>query len=142
MKIRCWFCHQMNIVSKLTDFPIAYSDQLMSLRLLLTKDRSVTFVSVYAPTRTSDAAAKNLFYDQLHDLLVKIRADDKLIVMGDFNAIVSRDYKSWPGIIGRHSVGNVNENGRLLVELCSTHQLSITNTRFQLPDKLKTIWKH
>ena len=66
-------------MSKLTDFPIAYSDQLMSLRLPLTKDRSVTFVSVYAATLTSDDGAKNLFYDQLHDLLVKIPADDKLI---------------------------------------------------------------
>ena len=61
---------------------------------------------MYASTLTSDDAAGNLFYDQLHDLLVKIPADDKLIVMGDFNARVGRDYKSWPGIIGRHRVGN------------------------------------
>ena len=81
----------------------------MSLGLPLTKDRSVTFVSVYAPTLTSDDAAKNLFYDQLHDLLVKIPADDKLIVMGDFHARVGRDYKSWPGIVGRHGVSNENE---------------------------------
>ena len=82
-----------NIVTKLTDFCIAYSDRLMSLRLPLTKDRSVTFVSVYAPTLNSDDAA-NLFYNHLHDLLVKIPADDKLIVMGDFNARVGRDYIS------------------------------------------------
>ena len=71
---------------------------------------------------------QRIFYDQLHDLLVKIPADDKLIVMGNSNAKVG--HKSWPEIIGRHGVGNENENGRLLLELCSTHQLSITNTRF------------
>ena len=46
-------------MSNLTDFPIAYTNRLMSLSLPLTKDRSVTFVSVYAPTLTSDDAAKN-----------------------------------------------------------------------------------
>ena len=48
---------------------------------------------MYAPTLTSDDAAKN-FYDQLYDLLVKIPADDKLIVMCDFNARVGRDFKT------------------------------------------------
>ena len=38
-----------NIVSRLSHFCIAYSARLMSLRLPLIKDRSVPFVSVYAP---------------------------------------------------------------------------------------------
>ena len=47
---------------------------------------------------------------------MKIPADDKLIVTGDFSARVGRDYRSWPAIIGRHGVGNKNENGRLLLD--------------------------
>ena len=58
--------------------------------------------------------------------------------MGDFNARIGRHCVSLPGNIGRRRVVNENENGRLLLDLCSTHQLNITNTRFQLPDKLKT----
>ena len=130
------------MASKLTDLPIAYSDRMMTMRLPLVKDRFLTIVSVYAPTLTSDDVVKNSFYDQLHDLLVKIPSDDKLILLGDFNARFGCGYKSWPGITGQHGVGNENGNGRLLLELCSTHQLTITNTRFQLPDKLKTTWMH
>ena len=137
------FAIRRNIASKLTDLPIAYSDRMMTLRLPLVKDRFLTIVSVYAPTLTSDDVGTNSFYDQLHDLLVKIPSDDKLILLGDFNARVGCDYKSWPGIVGQHGVGNENGNGcHLLLELCSTHQLTITNTRFQLPDKLKMTWMH
>ena len=136
------FAIRKHIVSKLSDLPIALNDRMMTLRLPLVKDKFVTFVSVYAPTLTSDDAIKNNFYDQLHNLLVKISPDDKLILMGDFNARVGCDYESWPGIIGRHGVGKENANGRLLLELSSIHQLCITNTKFQLPDKLKVTWKH
>ena len=52
---------------------------------------------------------------------MKIPSQDKLILMGDFNARVDRDYASWPGIIGCYAVGKENANGRLLLELRATH---------------------
>ena len=88
------FAIRTNIANKLVDFPIAHSDRLMSLRLPLDKKRYLTIVSVYASTLTSDNASKECFYDQLHQLLVEIPSQDKLILMGDFNARVRRDYAS------------------------------------------------
>ena len=46
----------------------------------------------------------------------------------------------WGGIIGRHGVGQENANGLRLLNFCAEHNLVITNTFFQMPDKYKTTW--
>ena len=40
-------------------------------------------------------------------------AEDKLIVMGDFNALVGQNGGVWKGIICKHEVGKENSNGTL-----------------------------
>ena len=80
----------------------------MSLRLPLSKNKFLTIISVYVIMLTLEESIKNSFYDQLHDILVKIPVEDKLILMVDFNARVGRDSKE-------------NGNGRLLLQLCAVH---------------------
>uniref|UniRef100_A0A2C9M3N3 Endonuclease/exonuclease/phosphatase domain-containing protein n=1 Tax=Biomphalaria glabrata TaxID=6526 RepID=A0A2C9M3N3_BIOGL len=62
--------------------------------------------------------------------------------MGNFNARVGNDYSAWPGVLGRHGIGNCNDNGRHLLELCSEAKLAITNTFFQQKSSFKTTWMH
>ncbi|KAJ7414406.1 hypothetical protein WISP_84394 [Willisornis vidua] len=42
--------------------------------------------SVYAPTLQADPVEKEKFYTDLHRLTQKVPADDKIIILGDFNA--------------------------------------------------------
>ena len=55
---------------------------------------------------------------------------------------MGQDAAAWKGILGRHDVGNCNENGCLLLEFCTGQQIVITNSIFQQKDSLKTIWIH
>ena len=136
------FMIKNTITGRLQNLPVGHSDRLMSLRLPLCEDKFLTIISVYAPTLQADPATKEGFYAELRTLLGQISKDDKILVMGDFNARVGRDFNVWPGVLGRHGIGSCNENGRLLLELCAEQGLSITNTLFQQKARFKTTWQH
>ncbi|XP_063588714.1 uncharacterized protein LOC134765849 [Penaeus indicus] len=87
----------------------------MSMRLPLKNEQYATLFSVYAPTLQAEPAEKDRFYSELRGHLQSIPADDKVIILGDFNARVAQDVDAWKGVLGRHGVGNCNDNGRLLV---------------------------
>ena len=85
---------------------------------------------------------KDRFYDTLYSTLRRISQDDKIILLGDFNARVGRNHDILHGVIGHHGVGNMNSSGLRLLSLCSELGLAITNTFFQLRDMHKTSWMH
>ena len=114
----------------------------MTLRLPLAKNRFATFVSVYSPTLDSSDDVKDRFYDTLYSALRRISQDDKIILLGDFNARVGRNHDIWHGVIGHHGVGNMNSSGLRLLSLWSELGLAITNTFFNIRDMHKTSWMH
>ncbi|XP_045101450.1 uncharacterized protein LOC123498409 [Portunus trituberculatus] len=122
--------------------PKAINERLMTVRIPITRDSQLTLISVYAPTLTSTDEDKAAFYTQLDRTIQAVPANDKLVVLGDFNARVGKDHRLWEGILGRHGIGNCNANGQLLLGLCAEHQLVVTNTIFQLPKRQKTTWRH
>ena len=136
------FMIRNTIVSKLENLPTGHSDRIISMRLPLRKKQFVTLFCVYAPTLQADPADKDKFYTDLRNLVRNTPADDKVVILGDFNARVGRDSEAWKGVLGKHGVGNCNDNGRLLLEFCAELQLTVTNTIFQQKDSLKTTWMH
>ena len=70
-----------------------------------------------------------------------LSADDKVIILDDFNARVGQDADSWKEVLSRHSIGNCNDNRHLLLELGTEQQLFIKNI-IQRKDRLKTTWMH
>ena len=122
--------------------PKAINDRLMTVRLPLAKKRFATFISVYAPTMQHTAEFKEQFYSELRAAISDTPKSDKLVILGDFNARVGTDSSAWEGVLGKHGVGKCNSNGQLLLELCMTNDLLITNTVFQLPQRNRTSWMH
>ena len=136
------FAIKSNLVGKLTSLPKGINDRLISLRLPLRGNRHATLISAYAPTMTNLEETKDKFYDDLESLLATVPKEDKLLILGDFNARVGTDHKTWEGTIGRNGVGKSNSNGHLLLRTCAAHDLLITNTIFRLPNRNKTSWMH
>jgi len=130
------------IARRLHSLPVGHSDRLMSLRIPINNKDFATIVSVYAPTMQADNGVKEAFYSDLHNLLQRVDTKDKLLIMGDFNARVGRDSTVWKDVLGKHGMGNCNDNGRLLLEFCSAHGLTITNSLFQQKERFKATWKH
>ena len=112
----------------------------MALRLPLSGKRHATIVSVYAPTMTNPDQVKDNIYDDLDSVISATPRKDKLILLGDFNARVGTDHKTWEGVIGSEGIGKCNSNGLLLLKKCAEHELLITKTAFRLPTRNKTLW--
>lgn len=130
------------IASMLEETPIHISDRVTTLRLHLDNDNYMNIISVYAPTMDKDDVTKARFYEEVTHVLSRIPPREQILLMGDFNARVGRDFEAWPKVLGRHGVGNMNSNGLLLLSMCTQFNLAITNTMFRLPAKYKTTWMH
>ena len=75
---------------------------------------------------------KDEFYDQLPGVIDEIQSFDIKLVIGDFNAKLSGDRRGIPTSIVPHGpADDINDNGELLLSLCSTSGLSIGNTFFK-----------
>ncbi|KAL8580869.1 hypothetical protein ACOMHN_039569 [Nucella lapillus] len=119
-----------SIASRLHRLPVGHSDRFMSLRLPIQENGFATLIRMYAPTLQADAL-EEAFYRDLHNLLQQVDSRDTVLILGDFNARVGGDFEVWKGVLGRHGIGNCNDNGRLLLEVCSGHELIITDTLLQ-----------
>ena len=105
------FAASNSFVSQLTELPVGISERLMMLRVKLVDSRQATMISAYAPTLDTTDEDKEMFYAQLGTILTAIPESDKVFLLGDVNARLGRSADVWTGVIGRHGVGNVNDNG-------------------------------
>ena len=121
--------------------PVPISDRIMTARVELKNNVHLTLISVYGPTMQRPELEKEQFYEQLGECITSAKGD-AVIVLGDFNARVGKDWESWPSVIGRHGVGHMNSNGLMLLEFCTRMKLSIMGTMFQLKNRLKNTWQH
>ena len=114
--------------------PLGSRVRMLKLKIL---DRLLCLLQVYAPNATSKYQA---FVDEVNDALLPVSATESTVLVGDFNAHVGTDTDTWKGVIGKHGVTGLNENGRYLLQLCCSHGLHIMNTFFQHREVHKYTW--
>ena len=95
---------------------------MLKLKVL---DRTLCLLQVYAPNATSKYQA---FVDEVNDALLRVSQTEYTVLMGDFNANVGTDEHTWKGVIGKHEVTGLSENGRYLLQLCCSNGLCIMYT--------------
>lgn len=121
--------------------PSQGTERILSLRLTTSSGPTHIF-SIYAPTLCSTAEAKDAFYEELETRIREIPAKENFFLLGDFNARVGAAHSSWPRCIGHFGVGKLNENRQRLLELCSFHDLAITNTFYSTKPHHRVSWRH
>ena len=136
------FAIKCQVVQKLANLPKGISDWLMTIQLPLRHNKCAAVISAYASTMTNPEEVKNRFYDELDTVIKAVSKSDKMLLLGNFNARVGSDHHPWNRVIGSQGTGKCNSNGLLLLHLCSTYNLVITNTLFHLPTCNKTSWMH
>ena len=104
------------------------------------KGRKVTIIQCYAPTNTADIADKEEFYEQIQAIIDKTPKRDLKILMGDLNAKVGSDNTNKEFIMGKHGIGEQNENGEFFTDFCAFNDLVIGGTIFPHKTIHKTTW--
>ena len=113
------FSIKNELADKLTEQPIGISERMITLRIYMAPNRFITLINVYAPTMTYPDEEKEAFYSQLRETIQSVPQPDRLILMGDFNARVGSDCRTWSPVLGKFGKGQQNSNGELLTCLCA-----------------------
>eukprot|EP00057_Strongylocentrotus_purpuratus_P005406 XP_003730910.1 PREDICTED: craniofacial development protein 2-like [Strongylocentrotus purpuratus] len=106
------------------------SPRLISARFQ-TQTGALTIIQVYAPNMADREEMIDTFYDQLQQTIDDTPNKDILIVQGDLNAKVGRDWDTWKNVIGHHGYGEMNNRGEKLLNFCMANNLAIANTMFK-----------
>ena len=97
-------------------------------------------IRCYAPTNDSEDDQKDSFYLQLERVLNDLRDKDVNILMGDFNAKVGADNTGYEEIMGRHALGEMNDNGERFAEVCGSNNFVIGGSIFPHKRIHKATW--
>ena len=117
------------------------TERILTMRLQTTNG-PVNLINAYAPTLSASDETKDQFYDQLHTVIDAFPKQEHLLLLGDFNARVGSDNESWPVCLGKQGIGKMNNNGQRLLEICTWHNLCITNSFFKTKPQHKVSWMH
>lgn len=80
------------------------------------------------------------FYYELQNVINKEISKDITIVMGDFNAKIGSDNTGYEEVMGKHGLGQMNENGEWFADLFALNQLVIGGSVFPHKDIHKATW--
>ncbi|VDP76110.1 unnamed protein product [Schistosoma mattheei] len=100
----------------------------------------MTVIQCYAPTNHSNNDIRDQFYERLQSIILKCPRKDLTILMGDLNVKVGTDNTGYEDIMGRHGLGERNENRERFVNLCAFNKLVIGGTIFSHKRIHKATW--
>ena len=104
------------------------SSRVLWLKMKVAGEK-VVIVAVYGPGMERSENEREAFWETLNECLGGFGENERVIVLGDMNAKVGDRERE--GVIGKHGVPGVNENGERLVEVCMERRMIIGNTWFQ-----------
>lgn len=114
-------------------------DRLMYARFD-SKHIKLSIIQCYSPTNEVSDEEKDTFYNNLQGIIHRTPKHDMIIVMGDMNAKVGNNNTDRETSIGKHGLGEMNENGERMMDFCEMNGLIACNTLFPHKDIHKYTW--
>ncbi|KAK2719047.1 hypothetical protein QYM36_006161 [Artemia franciscana] len=116
------------------------NERIMTARFV-SNHTKMTIIACYAPTNEADEEEKDAFYNMLHLVTKDVPRHDVLCVVGDLNAKVGADRQYCPEVLGPHGMGEINENGTLLIDYALSNDLIIGGSMFDHKTIHKYTWE-
>ena len=88
---------------------------MLKLKVL---DRLLCLIQIYASNATNEYQA---FVDEINHALLQVSPNESTVLMEDFNAYLGTNTDTWKGMIGKHGITGMNENGRYLLQHCCSN---------------------
>ena len=104
------------------------------------KKIKMNVIQCYAPTNDSDEENKDQFYNRLQTIIDKCPVKDVNILMGDFNAKIGKDNTGYEEVMGKHGLGEINENGERFADTCALNKIIIGGSIFPHKRIHKATW--
>ncbi|PWA34772.1 hypothetical protein CTI12_AA615940 [Artemisia annua] len=112
---------------------IRRSDRIMKITLFIDKE-TVHVISAYAPQVGRSEEEKKSFWDSLNELVKECRPDQRLIIGGDLNGHIGAATDGYAGVHRGFGFGVRNDEGRLILEFATAHDLVVANSFFKKRD--------
>ena len=119
------------------------SERICTVSVKTEEGRTLHCISAYAPTlkrSEDDPKIREDFYEQLEKAISKFPKRDIVTIVGDFNAKTGSGWQDFSENMGKFGKGQINSNGRYLLETIAKHEMLLTNTTFDHKMAHRSTW--
>ncbi|KAI4474450.1 hypothetical protein M0802_015597 [Mischocyttarus mexicanus] len=109
---------------------VKYMHDRILIVTLKMESEQLHIIAVYAPDASKPLKDYKSFCQQLQDEIDVIPIKEKILIMGDMNAMIGNDVIE--GVKERFNEDVTNDRGEIMTELCAHNELRINNTFFNI----------
>ncbi|KAH0816656.1 hypothetical protein GEV33_006135 [Tenebrio molitor] len=104
------------------------------------KQANITMINAYAPTENSKEEEKTKFYDKLEKVCEKVKRNDILMIVGDFNTKIGKEERN-EGVAGKETIHDTtNDNAAKICDLAAATNTFIVSTQYRHKREHKITW--
>ncbi len=105
-------------------------DRIIALKFVVEQD-TFNVISAYAPQVGLEEHIKVKFWEDLEGLIQDIPLGEKIFLGGDLNGHVGSTSEGYESVHGGFGIGEVNAEGKSILDFSAAFDLTITNTCFK-----------
>ena len=105
------------------------NDRIMKVKLCC-GGHILNVVSAYAPQIGCSEEDKDKFWREMDEVMTSTEVEERLVIGGDLNGHIGCNRENISRIHGGHGMGEINEEGELIIDFALAFDMAISNTFF------------